>query len=47
MILPNADIVAGMPLGAALAHEDIAGGTGLAAVKLHAKPAARRIAAVA
>src|SRR5258707_3221659 len=47
VILAHADVVAGMPLGAALAHENIAGKRVLAAEQLHAKAPARRIAAVA
>src|SRR5690606_30671981 len=47
MILAKADIGAGMPLGAALTNEDVAGEHGLAAELLHAKASAIGIAAVA
>ena len=47
VILARSDVAAGMPLGTALAHEDVAGETALAAVKLHAEAPARRVAAVA
>src|SRR6266705_1172487 len=47
VILAHPDIAAGMPLGAALAHENIAGDGALAAEQLHAKSPARRVAAVA
>src|SRR5262245_20795783 len=47
VVLADPYVVAGMPLGAALAHKNIAGETALAAIKLHAEPPARRVAAVA
>src|ERR1019366_9834147 len=46
MIRPYSDIGAGMPFGAALAHNDIAASHGFAAEFLDAKPPARGIAAV-
>src|SRR5690606_22619363 len=45
--LAHADIGAGMPLGAALAHEDVAGENLLAAELLHAEALGLRIAPVA
>src|SRR5438067_10954520 len=47
MILANADVVAGVPLGAALAHDDVAGARSLAAEQLHAEALALTVAAVA
>src|SRR3954470_19843400 len=47
MILAQADIVARVPLGAALAHDDIAGANGFAAELLHAEALALTVAAVA
>src|SRR5262249_31389996 len=47
VVLGDADIGAGMHLGAALANENIAGKNLLAAVTLHAEPLARRVASVA
>src|SRR5262245_18852272 len=47
VILADSDVVAGMPLGPALAHKDIAGEAELPAVQFHAEAAARRAAAVA
>src|SRR5262245_40885682 len=47
MVRTHADIGAGMPLGAALARQDVAGQHLLAAVFLDAEPAARRVAPVA
>jgi hypothetical protein len=47
VILADADIVAGMYLGAALANDDVAGHDSLAAVFLDPEPAAFGIAAVA
>src|SRR5215831_10082061 len=46
VIGPHADTVARMPLGAALAHDDIAGDDALAAGLLHAEAAPGRVAAV-
>src|SRR6516165_3514332 len=40
MILADADILSRMPLGAALAHDNVAGKTALAAKKLHAQAVA-------
>src|SRR5262249_49454336 len=42
----HADTIARMPLGAALAHDDIAGDDALAAGLLHAEAAPGRVAAV-
>src|SRR6266853_6043173 len=42
----DADILARMPLGAVLSHDDVAGKTGLAAKQLDAETLARGIAAV-
>ena len=39
VILPHADVLAGMNLGAALAHDNVAGENRFAAELLHAKPA--------
>src|SRR5690348_12563244 len=47
MILAQADVVARVPLGAALAHDDVAGADGLAAELLHAEALALTVAAVA
>src|SRR6516165_2543923 len=47
MILADADIVPRMPLGAALAHDNVAGKTALAAKKLHAQALTGRVAPVA
>src|SRR5690348_9342275 len=47
VVLADADIGAGMELGAALAHEDVAGEDELIAEPLHAQPLAGGIAAVA
>ena len=46
MILADADVLARMPLCAALARENIAGDDALAAEQLDPKPLARRVAAV-
>src|SRR5664280_782228 len=46
VILAETDIAAGMPFGAALARQDIAGEHDLAAGRLQAEPPARRVAAV-
>ena len=46
VILAHADIVAGVPFGAALAQDDIAGDDGFATEFFHAQAPARRIAAV-
>ena len=46
VILAGTDIAAGVPFGAALARNDIAGEHDLAAVRLQAEPLARRVAAV-
>src|SRR3954447_18290042 len=47
MILAQADVVARVPLGAALAHDDVAGAHGLAAELLYAEALAFAVAAVA
>src|SRR6476659_2642654 len=47
VILAQADVVARVPLGAALTHDDVAGAHGLAAELLHAEPLALTVAAVA
>src|ERR1700677_1726832 len=47
MVLAHADIGAGMPLGAALAHDDVPPEDGLAAEFLPAEPPAFRVAPVA
>src|ERR687892_332380 len=47
VIPADADIVAGVPAGAPLADDDVAGDDVLAAELLHAEPLARRVAAVA
>src|SRR4051812_34952124 len=47
MVLAQADIVARVPLGAALAHDDVAGAHGLAAELLDAEALAFTVAAVA
>src|SRR5579883_1239241 len=47
VVAPHADIAAGMELGAALAHQDVARHHGLAAEVLDAEPASRGVAAVA
>src|SRR5712691_2112834 len=47
VILAQSDIMAGMPLGAALARENIAGQDRLSAEHLHAEAPAGRVAAVA
>src|SRR4051794_21429403 len=47
MVLAQADVVARVPLGAALAHNDVAGANGLAAELLHAEALAFTVAAVA
>src|ERR1700734_3670820 len=47
VVLAHADIFAGIELGAALAHDDVAGRNDLAAEKLHAEPLARAVAPVA
>src|SRR5947209_15327576 len=47
MVLAQADVVAWVPLGAALTHDDVAGAHGLAAELLHAKALALTVAAVA
>lgn len=46
VILASADILAGMPLGAALACKDVAGNHRLPAEKLNAKAPTRCVAAV-
>src|SRR5689334_16262308 len=46
VILAHADILTGMPSGAALTRENVAGNGGLAAEHLHAKALARGVAAV-
>src|SRR4051794_36259821 len=46
MILAKPDIAAGVPLGAALARDDVAGDHGLTAENLHAQPLTVRVAAV-
>src|SRR4051794_20469576 len=47
MVLAQADIVARVPLRAALTHDDVAGANGLAAELLHAEAFALTVAAVA
>src|SRR6056297_685457 len=47
VILADADALARPPLGAALTHDDVAGDDGFAAELLHAKAAARGVAAIA
>src|SRR5262245_37969725 len=47
MVLADADVLAGVPLGAALAHDDVAGKTMLTAETLHAQALASRVAPVA
>src|SRR3982751_3573940 len=47
MVLAQADIVARVPLGAALTHDDVAGANGFAAELLHAEALALTVAAVA
>src|SRR5204862_7513929 len=47
VILAQADVVAWVPLGAALAHNDVAGAHILAAELLHAEALALTVAAVA
>src|SRR4051812_2679416 len=47
VVAAHADIGAGMELGAALAHDDVAGQNDLAAEFLDAKPLTRAVAAVA
>src|SRR5947208_11856715 len=47
MILAQADVVARVPLGAALAHDDVAGEDRLSAELLHAEALALTVAAVA
>src|SRR3954447_24551742 len=47
MILAQADVVARVPLGAALTHDDVAGANTLAAELLHAEALALTVAAVA
>src|SRR6478752_3949790 len=47
VIRAHADIGAGMPLGSALAYDDIAGKHGFAAKRLHAKAFTRRVTSVA
>src|SRR6476646_5983627 len=47
MVLAQADVVARVPLGAALTHDDVAGAHGLAAELLHAEALALTVAAVA
>src|SRR5215469_11359540 len=47
MVDAYADVVARMPLGAALAHENVAGETALSAKQLHAQALAGRVTAVA
>src|SRR5215210_6051923 len=47
VILAQADVVARVPLGAALTHDDVAGANGLAAELLHAEALALTVAAVA
>ena len=43
MIFADADVIAGVPLGAALAHDNVARETALAAEKLHAQALASRL----
>src|SRR5690348_18503442 len=47
MVLADADVVAGVPLGAALTHDDVAGEDSLSAELLHAGALALTVAAVA
>src|SRR4029079_12313801 len=47
MVLAQADIVARVPLGAALTHDDVAGEDSLSAALLHAEALALTVAAVA
>ncbi len=47
VVAAHADLVAGVKLGAALAHDDVAGDDDLAAVLLHPQPASGAVAAVA
>src|SRR3954452_6630125 len=47
VVAAHADVGAGVPLRAALAHDDVAGDEPLAAVLLDAEPLAGRVAAVA
>src|SRR3954447_5940717 len=47
VVLAQADVVARVPLGAALAHDDVAGAHGLAAELLYAETLALTVAAVA
>src|SRR5215208_6382841 len=47
VILAQADVVARVPLGAALAHDDVSGANRLAAELLHAEALALTVAAVA
>src|SRR5438128_773345 len=47
MILAQADVVARVPLGAALTHDDVAGAHGFAAELFHAEALALTVAAVA
>src|SRR6476646_10259569 len=47
MVFAQADVVARVPLGAALTHDDVAGARLLAAEQLHAEALALTVAAVA
>src|SRR3954464_9661032 len=47
MVLAKADVGPRVPLGAALAHDDVAGANTLAAELLHAEPLALAVAAIA
>ncbi len=47
VVLAQADVVARVPLGAALAHDDVARARRLAAEQLHAEALAFTVAAVA
>src|SRR5256885_6189662 len=47
VVLADTDILAGMPLGTALARDNVAGETGLAAKHLHAEALTARVAPVA
>jgi hypothetical protein len=47
MVLADADVLARVPLSAALAHDNVAGETALAAEKLHAQALASRVAPIA
>src|SRR6478672_10590667 len=47
MVLAHADVAAGMPLGSALTHDDVAGEDSLSTELLHAEALALTVAAVA